>query len=344
MDDTCPRCGSDDIQGAKFGFGDVTLYEFRCRNCGLSEYRRTSDPDFDDWLRRWQPDADEDEAPSKSRASAPAEIETSIVDKEKALAEVVARPWDDAPRLAYANAVQSTRPERAELIRLQIERFANERGRGIEIGRPSAREKELLRKHGDDWARYISHYARPYLPDAEYQGYELERGFVAQIRTDPDIVSDPDARLFDLAPIEHLDLTADGNIRKALVSPYLANLRSLGLNKIGLTDDDVIALVNEGHLDRLEWLDLTLNPFTRAGIEALMASPKIRRIPMVLLGSHPYNPGMQFEEDGGRVGDSWMPEYGQMFEKKFGRIDFLHLPHYTRQPDRYHARSVKFAD
>lgn len=347
MSERCPRCRNDDLHGAKFGFGDVTLYEFSCRRCSLSEYRRTTDPDFDEWLRRWQPDSDvdEDNDSSASRGAKPeAEIETSITDKEKALTEIVARPWDDAPRLAYADAVQSTRPERAELIRLQIERFVNERGRGIEVGRPSARERELLRKHGDDWARYIAHYARPHRPDAEYQGYELERGFIAQIRTDPDMMSDPGSRLFELAPIEHLDLTTDGNIRKALVSPFLANLRTLGLNKCELTDEDVIALANEGHLARIEWLDLTLNKFGRAGIEALMASPKIRRIPMVLLGSHPYNPGMQFEEEGGRVGESWMPEYGQMFEKKFGRIDFLHMPHYMHLPDRYHARNVRYVD
>jgi uncharacterized protein (TIGR02996 family) len=258
---------------------------------------------------------------------------------------VVAAPWDDAPRLAYADAVESTRPERAELIRLQIHRFASERAQGIQVGRPSAREQELLEKHADDWARYIAHYARPHLPDAPYQGYELERGFVAQIRTDPDIVSDPGSRLFQLAPIEHLDLTNDGDLRAALASPQLKNLRSLVLNGVGLTDEDVTALAGNKHLDRLEWLDLRSNrSFGRVGVEALMASPTIRRIPVVLLGSHPYNPGMQFEEDGGQVGEGWLPEYGQVFEKKFGRIDWLHLPHYSRYPDRYHARSIELVD
>jgi uncharacterized protein (TIGR02996 family) len=257
---------------------------------------------------------------------------------------VVAAPWDDAPRLAYAKAVEETRPERAELIRLQIQRFASERAQGIQIGRPSERENELLGKHADQWARYIAHYARPMMPDAEYQGYEFERGFVAQIRTDPDIVSDPGSRLFELAPIEHLDLTSDGDVREALASPLLRTLRSLDLNGVGLTDDHIIALAGNEHLDRLEWLDLRSNKFSRVGVEALVASPGIRKIPVVLLGSHPYNPGMQFDEVDGQVGEAWFPEYGQVIEKKFGRIDWLHLPHFMRYPDRYHARSIKLVD
>jgi len=326
--ETCPRCAGGDIQGAKFGLGDVQLYEFRCRRCRLFEFRRTSDTDFDAWLSRWQADEDNSED-----------------DKEATLAQIVAKPWDDTPRLAYADAVQSTRPERAELIRLQIERFASERARGIEVGRPSAREKQLLERHGDDWARYIAHYARPFSPSAEYQGYEFERGFVAQIRTDPDIVSDATSRLFELAPIEHLDLTNDGDLRSALLSPALAALRSLRLNDVGLTDEDVVAFARDGHVDRLEWLDLRANKFGRAGVEALVASPKIRSIPMVLLGSHPYNPGVQFElADNGAVADWWFPEYGQMLEKQFGRVDWLHLPYFMKQPDRYHARSVKLVD
>jgi hypothetical protein len=46
----------------------------------------------------------------------------------------------------------------------------------------------------------------------------------------------------------------------------------------------------------------------------------------------------------GQVGEAWLPEYGQVIEKKFGRIDWLHLPHFMRYPDRYHARSIKLVD
>ncbi|HUQ03655.1 MAG TPA: hypothetical protein VM261_14255 [Kofleriaceae bacterium] len=268
----------------------MSVHERACRACGLAEFRRTADADFDDWFERWSSD-------------------------------------------------------RGELIRLQVTRFVDEHASGAQVGRPSARETELLEEHGEAWARAVAHLARPYVPDVPYRGYEFERGFVAQIRTDPDIVSDPRSRLFELAPIEHVDLTSRGDIRKALVSPELANLRSLRLNEIGLTDDDLRALAGGGHLERLEWLDLRLNPFGRAGVEALVASPAIRRIPVVLLGSHPYNPGMQHDADfDGRVSESWMPEYGQMLEAKHGRIDWLHLPHFLGLPDRYHARAVRYVD
>ena len=48
---------------------------------------------------------------------------------QELLVEISLHPDDDAPRLAYADAVQRLEPEYAELVRLQIARAADERGR-----------------------------------------------------------------------------------------------------------------------------------------------------------------------------------------------------------------------
>ena len=133
MPDTCPRCGSDELLGKKFGMGGFSIIERKCWSCGLFEYKSTADADFTDWYSRWS--TDDEDVPSPD------------------MGPVVAAPDDDRPRLTYAQAIERRRPERAELIRLQIERFADERARGVEIDRPSPREKELLEKHADDWAQ-----------------------------------------------------------------------------------------------------------------------------------------------------------------------------------------------
>ena len=53
----CPRCGSTQVRGAKFGFATASLREFGCESCGLVEDRRTDAPDFKEWLARWKSDA-----------------------------------------------------------------------------------------------------------------------------------------------------------------------------------------------------------------------------------------------------------------------------------------------
>jgi uncharacterized protein (TIGR02996 family) len=79
---------------------------------------------------------------------------------EELYREVVRNPDDDAPRLAYADAVAPRDPARAEFIRLQIERFHDEAARGVHLGRPSAREAALRAKHGSRWGDAEVRYGR----------------------------------------------------------------------------------------------------------------------------------------------------------------------------------------
>lgn len=67
MTTRCPRCGSSQVRGAKFGFAASSLREFGCLNCGLIEDRRTDAPDYVEWLARWK---SADSAPSASPAPA----------------------------------------------------------------------------------------------------------------------------------------------------------------------------------------------------------------------------------------------------------------------------------
>jgi hypothetical protein len=51
----CPRCGSYDVTGRKFGGmpGGGHLREFGCLACGLIEDRRSDAPDLREFIDRW---------------------------------------------------------------------------------------------------------------------------------------------------------------------------------------------------------------------------------------------------------------------------------------------------
>jgi uncharacterized protein (TIGR02996 family) len=300
----CPRCHSHQVRGARTAASGPAL-ELTCLACGLSER------------------ADGADAQARWLATAPPGS------PEAYLAAVTATPRDDAPRLAYADALARSRPERAELIRLQIAR------RG---GSPTTRERDLLRQHGAEWARYLEAYARETTRPKPDPGWRFERGFVAWIRTDVDVMLGLGERLFRMAPIEHLDLVARPPVRPVLGSPLLGRLRSLGLAGCALDDDDAIALAANPQLGHLRWLDLRDNQITESGVAALAANPTTRAIPVILLGGNPGDPSQQFSVDwDGSVADSWLPPQGEELERKHGPVAWLHLPPASSRPDRYRA-------
>jgi uncharacterized protein (TIGR02996 family) len=328
----CPRCGSTEIRGAKFGFATSSLREYGCRNCGLYEHRRTDAPDYKEWLDRWEPD------PPAGVSTAPPE---DRVPAEQLYEQIVRSPDDDALRLAYAHAIERRDPAHAEFIRLQIVRFRNEAARGVPRGTPSPREAALRAQHGARWAHFIAPLARGHRADAPFQGYEFERGFVALLRTEPNMIADMGDRLLAMAPIEHLELTREGPFIPALTAPCLGRLRTLTLNALGLGDDDAVALAERGHLDRCEWLDLAGNRIGNRGAAALLDSPVIRRIPVVLLRGNPGDPAVLVSHDvDGSVLVEGLPPAGEAAEARHGGIPWLHLPP-IGLPDRFHARAAR---
>ncbi|MCB1295518.1 MAG: TIGR02996 domain-containing protein [Gordonia sp.] len=164
---------------------------------------------------------------------------------------VCADPADDAPRLAYADTVAAIDPARAELIRIQIERFRREEAVGALVRNPGERERILLTCHGATWAREVAPYTRPWGGTGNvFPAWDFDRGFVAAVGASATVVADKDCPLPRLAPIEHLSLTGPGPYTAALTAPWLAQIRSLTATHLELGDDDAIALAQRGHLDR----------------------------------------------------------------------------------------------
>jgi len=126
-----------------------------------------------------------------------------------------------------------------------------------------------------------------------------------------------------------------------LTAPWLGRLRSIGLNGLGLGDEEAIALAERGHLDRCEWLDLRRNRIGPRGVAALLANPTIRRMPVVLLHGNVGNPSIMVDHDlDGSVLDYGLPPDGLDAEAHHGPIRWLFL-HPLDHGDRFHASAAE---
>jgi uncharacterized protein (TIGR02996 family) len=188
------------------------------------------------------------------------------------LMEVLANPTDDAPRLAYAAAIEATDPLRAELIRVQIQlyRWRQTHAEPPERAALTIRETALVSDYGPAWGANLRG-----MIDRRVFG----RGFVDWIWLDADKFVATAAELYKRAPILHLDLARTRPVAKALFgSPALARIRSLSLFGNGLTDAEAIELASSPHLGNLTWLDLGNNLIGAPGLEAIAASKKLPRL------------------------------------------------------------------
>lgn len=213
------------------------------------------------------------------------------------LAAVVADPDADAPRLAYADAVEAADPARAEFIRAQV---ALARSADLAL---AVRTKALAKTHGPRWIAEL-----PAL-DGVTWGSHFMRGFVADVATaSPDALRRHAAALFAAAPVERLtcpgvspatladllavpelarvrglslpgrrDAESLGNAEARLLADCaaLAGLRRLALWNHHLGEPGVQALAGSLHLGQLRSLDLTQNRVPSAGLLALAYSDSL---------------------------------------------------------------------
>jgi uncharacterized protein (TIGR02996 family) len=183
---------------------------------------------------------------------------------------VVDAPTEDAPRAAYARAVATTDPERAELIDIQLE-LARARRAHTEDGHPSLnREGTLIRTHGAQWAADV----RPLV-----DSWQFLRGFTDVVTLDAARFLASAPELYRRAPVLHLNLTGVKPVAAELFqSPHLARIQSLDLRRNGLGDAEVAVLAASPYLTNLAWLNLGINKIGAAGLEALAASRNLPRL------------------------------------------------------------------
>ncbi|WP_437599804.1 TIGR02996 domain-containing protein [Sorangium sp. So ce590] len=261
-----------------------------------------------------------------------------MTDEELLLEAVLSSPDDDAPRLAYADALDRSLGEgadphpRAELIRAQIllarESFArpaaggaatpsSELARRVAWLRATDLERDLLAAHAASFAGPIA---------ALVDAYTFDRGFIAHVTLSAQAFLQHAALLFDRAPIASVRLTRYADVGPALFdSPELVRVRALSLIEDGLTDDDVEHLARSPHMKRLWWLDLGFNPVGMRGITALAASVTLPRLRYVGLTGARVDPRETAGYEGYSISHVDLPREGEALEATYGHIPWLHF-------------------
>jgi uncharacterized protein (TIGR02996 family) len=186
------------------------------------------------------------------------------------LADIVANPDDDAPRLVYADWLDDHgQPDRAAFVRVQIELARlrpDTRREDLE-----ARERELLERHEGEWVGRIRDWVA---------GWSFRRGMLSiKIKALPLLAISAKAGEDDwfrrgMVLAMHV-LDAAPHIDRLAQSPHLARLSSLSLAGNGIGDVHVKALAASPHLARLTALDLSHNFIGGGGVLALSTSSQL---------------------------------------------------------------------
>jgi uncharacterized protein (TIGR02996 family) len=223
--------------------------------------------------------------------------------KQAFLHAIRADPDDDSTRLVYADWLEEHGdPDRAEFIRLQVQRAVLDPHRIIRGWRPKGREAQLLASHEDDWLGHAAdwlnnngaHWAfHRGLIHLEINGRaflspDLPRGLEACLRAGwvetLELGMDPED-MAALAASPRLgwvaQLTLGGgaeDISLLAASPHLARLTRLALDHAFIGDEGAVALAASPHLGNLTHLDLECAHLGAVGAVAVATSPVLTRL------------------------------------------------------------------
>lgn len=247
------------------------------------------------------------------------------------LADVVANPDDNDPRLAYAAAIAAQDPERSRLIALQLQfATAQHHGQARSMPRMYYEIEDLLAAYGNIWTTDLSPYCN---------SFHFHRGFVEHIGISMQDFLAHGEQLLQLAPIRHLDVRPSAGLATQFFqSPLLQAIRSLHMDRCQLEDDDIDALAASPYLSNLAWLELMRNDISMRGAHALAASTTLPALRYVGFFGNPADPTEELFYDQGIVVGGELPEQGQILEAAFGIIAWLHPEARTSQdfpPARY---------
>lgn len=249
----------------------------------------------------------------------------------KLIADVIAAPDEDGPRLAYAAAIHAEHAERSRFIELQLLCAIAESDKDA-LPKPALKygADDLLKAHGNTWASGLC----PPCLEVYYV-----RGFVEHVALSMRDFLTHGAALLAQAPIRHLDLSwSPGMAAQLFASPLLSSVRSLNLDRCSLGDEEMRWLAASPYLGNLEWLELLRNHVGMDGVRALAASALLPRLRYVGFFGNPADPTEELFFDQGYVIDRGLPEQGRIIEAEFGPVDWLHLDAATSRdvpPRRY---------
>jgi uncharacterized protein (TIGR02996 family) len=247
---------------------------------------------------------------------------------EELLAAVTANIGDDAPRLAFADHIRASEPDRARFIEDQIARASARRAERRQL---DSGEHPLLRAHRAEWTRLVAKYARR---------WTFDRGFVAQIAIEPNLFLEYGEWLMVNFPLQVVELTAPEGAFPAAelaASPLLARLDALILRDARLHESELAQLIASPHLGRLLYCSLDTDRVAPATYERIAGSPDLRKLLVLSLGDD--GPGQRFADTGrddmqGRAVHAWtdLSAEGKALEARYGYVPWLHPEHNWCEP------------
>jgi uncharacterized protein (TIGR02996 family) len=188
--------------------------------------------------------------------------------REDYLREIVARPGDDEPRLAYADWLADQGDPRGTFIRTQV-RLAN-------LDRPNprcvpliAQERELLRRHEWTWRDEL-----PEFPGIRWGRFA--RGFVVEVVAECiSIFGWKASQLCAAQPIEELRVRCLNRGDDLSRCRSLARIRSLSLCGAGLSNRAIQRLSASSYTHQLTRIDISENPLDGDALHSLVCAPAL---------------------------------------------------------------------
>lgn len=253
------------------------------------------------------------------------------------LKAVIANPDADEPRLAYASWCASQASAawqaRGAFVRNQI---------SAELSRNDVRSYTLFAGRADEGLRkYAVEWA---LPCTALGGTHarFHRGFVELVRMPAPLFLRNGEALLATAPIRHLELSDVVPVARELFeSPLLGRIRSLELERTGITDNEIRLIAQSTQLRSLRWLGLAHNQIGEAGAEMLARSPAVPSLAYVEFTGNPFAPAEDHFFDNGYVVDSGLNDDGLALERRCGKVRWLHHKATSvadQVPDRFRIR------
>jgi uncharacterized protein (TIGR02996 family) len=194
----------------------------------------------------------------------------------------VANIDDDTPRLVYADYLdENGQPERAEFIRIQVERFRRPAWDASQVGL-RVREQKLLDEHGEKWLAEL-----PVVEGAKWEGFR--RGIVAEVSFASYEAMRQNAHACRaIAPVEAVKVRWPRRREPRENPPPIAELREITLTGRPDDESEVGRLADSPQLATLRTLTaggLWAEAFTRLMASPHLAGLKALRLPSNNLGN-----------------------------------------------------------
>jgi uncharacterized protein (TIGR02996 family) len=190
---------------------------------------------------------------------------------------ICAQPDEDTPRLAYADLIEEEGEgdaTRAAFIRAQV---ALARVPEFDPVHIATRQANPGAVNGHAMTDALP---RP-LPDGYgWHAFEFRRGFPWKVGVRSSVAFDADGAIFDVAPIQALDIgaTARRDFDRLADWPHLARIRRLEFSTARFGADEAERLGHLNHTERLSELSFEFDGISAEGLSALVRSPLFARL------------------------------------------------------------------